>query len=544
LRKCISAFALTIGLLAGWTPARGGQDELRGHKIKHVLLISIDGLHALDVANYVAAHPNSAMATLSNHGVTFSNARTPANSDSFPGLLALVTGGSPISHGLFYDVSYDRTIFDPKNTTCSGGAGNTMVFDESTDKYTPAIVSLNVLDPTTLPNHVDANGKCVRLFPHNAIRSNTIFEVVRASGGVTAWADKHPAYDLVNGPSGHGVQDLFTPEITNNNGFDATVSVVCTVANDQLKVNAILNEIHGRHHNGAPGLGFPEVFGMNFQAVSVGQKLSKDNSDGSCTTDTQFTGQPGGYVDGAGTPTAVLAYGLQKTDDALASFIAALKAQGIYDSTLIIVSAKHGQSPINPAKVNKPGHFADLVAALPDAGSSPAAAVIASAAACSSGPCGFVMDDDIALIWLPDQSKTAEVAAYLNANANPLFIDEVLAGEELKARFNNPLFDSRTPDIIVQPVYGTIYTSSTKKNAEHGGMSFGDTNVGLIVSNPSLGTRTVKTPVVTSQVAVTLLEALGIDGSQLDAVRKEQTTVLPFIFSDGDKDDENSRNKN
>ena len=544
MRKCISAFALTIGLLAGTTPARGGQDELRSHKIKHVLLISIDGLHALDVANYVAAHPNSAMATLSNHGVTFSNARTPANSDSFPGLLALVTGGSPISHGLFYDVSYDRTIFDPKNTTCSGGAGNIMVFDESTDKYTPAVVSLNVLDPTTLPNHVDANGKCVRLFPHNAIRSNTIFEVVRASGGVTAWADKHPAYDLVNGPSGHGVQDLFTPEITNNNGFDATVSVVCTVANDQLKVNAILNEIHGRHHNGTPGLGVPEVFGMNFQAVSVGQKLSKDNSDGSCTTDRQFTGQPGGYVDGAGTPTAVLAYALQKTDDALASFIAALKAQGIYDSTLIIVSAKHGQSPINPAKVNKPGHFADLVAALPDAGSSPAAAVIASAAACSSGPCGFVMDDDIALIWLPDQSKTAEVAAYLNANANPLFIDEVLAGEELTARFNNPLFDSRTPDIIVQPVYGTIYTSSTKKNAEHGGMSFGDTNVGLIVSNPSLGTRTVKTPVVTSQVAVTLLEALGVDGSQLDAVRKEQTTVLPFIFSDGDKDDESSRNKN
>jgi hypothetical protein len=541
LRKCILAFALSIGSLGGTTPAHAGRDELRGHKIKHVLLISVDGLHALDVANYVAAHPNSALASLSNHGVTFSNARTPANSDSFPGLLALVTGGSPISHGLFYDVSYDRTIFDPKNTTCSGGAGNTMVFDESTDKYTPAIVSLNVLDPTTLPNHIDANGKCVRLFPHNAMRSNTIFEVVRASGGVTAWADKHPAYDLVNGPSGQGVQDLFTPEITNNNGFDATVSVVCTVANDQLKVNAILNEIHGRHHDGTPGLGVPEVFGMNFQAVSVGQKLSNDNSDGSCTADTQFTGQPGGYVDGAGTPTAVLAYGLQKTDDALANFIAALKAQGIYDSTLIIISAKHGQSPINPVKVNKPGHFADLVAALPDAGSSPAAAVIASAAACSSGACGFVMDDDIALIWLPDQSKTSEVAAYLNANANALFIDEVLAGEELKARFNSPLFDSRTPDIIVQPVYGTIYTTSTKKNAEHGGMSFGDTNVGLIVSNPSLGTRTVKTPVVTSQVAVTLLEALGIDGSQLDAVRKEQTPVLPFIFSDGDKDDQNAR---
>jgi hypothetical protein len=539
LRKSIATIALGLALLGRTIPARAGDEELRGHKIKHVLLISVDGLHSLDVENYVAAHPDSALAELSNHGVTFSNARTPALSDSFPGLLALVTGGSPVSHGLFYDVSYDRTIFDPTNTSCSGQAGNPMIFDESTDKYTSGNVSLNVLDPATLPNHIDANGKCVRLFPHNAIRSNTIFEVVRASGGHTAWADKHPAYDLVNGPSGKGVQDLYTPEITNVNGLDNTVSVVCTAANDQLKVAAILNEIHGLSHDGTPGPGVPAVFGMNFQAVSVGQKLAKDNGDGSCAADTLFTGQAGGYTDGAGTPTAVLAYGLKKTDDALGSFIKALKAHGIYDSTLIIVSAKHGQSPINPVKVNKPGHFADLVAALPDASSNPAAAVLAAAAACSSGSCGFVQDDDIALIWLPDQSKTAEVAAYLNTNANALFIEEVLAGAELKARFNNPLTDSRTPDIIVQPVYGTIYTTSTKKIAEHGGFSFGDTNVGLIVSNPSLDARKVKTPVVTSQVAVTILEALGIDSNQLDAVRKEQTGVLPFIFTDGEKDDKN-----
>src|SRR5450432_2494166 len=242
LRKNITAFALSIGLLGGTIPVRAGDDELRVHKVKHVLLVSVDGLHALDVANYIAAHPNSAMARLSSHGVTFTNARTPANSDSFPGLLALVTGGSPISHGLFYDVSYDRTIFAPADTTCSGGAGNMMVFDESIDKYNAATVSLNVIDPAAVPNYINAEGKCTRLFPHNAIRSNTIFEVVRSNGGHTAWADKHPAYDLVNGPSGKGVQDLYTPELTNNNGFDNTVSVVCTVANDKLKVKAVLNE--------------------------------------------------------------------------------------------------------------------------------------------------------------------------------------------------------------------------------------------------------------------------------------------------------------
>ena len=542
MKQRLLAIALSIGLI-GTTfsaPARANDGLGDGHKIKHVLLISVDGLHALDVANYVAAHQDSALAVLSSQGITYSNARTPANSDSFPGLLALVTGGSPISHGLFYDVSYNRGIFDPTNTTCSGQPGNMQVFDESVDKYAgnpAARISLDVIDPAALPRHINEQGKCVVLYPHDAIKSNTIFEVVKAAGGHTAWADKHPAYDLMNGPSGKGVDDLYTPEITNVDGLDNTASVVCTVNNDYLKVQGILNEIKGLKHDGTtPGLGVPAVFGMNFQAVSVGQKLAKDNKDGSCVADTTFTGQPGGYKDGAGTPTAVLAYALQKTDEALGSMIKALKNQGIYDSTLFIVSAKHGQSPINPAKVNKPGHFADLVAALPDANTNPAAIAIADANACGTGPCGFVQDDDIALIWLKDQSKTDAVAAYLNANAGTLFIDEVMAGNEIKLKFNDPLTDNATPDILVQPIYGTTFTGSSKKNGEHGGFSFGDTNVGLIVSNPVLHARTVKTPVATSQVAPSILKALGLDPAELQAVRKEGTTVLPFLFSgDGDR---------
>ncbi len=522
-RRLLPTLAVAIVLFAGVAQAASNSN------IKHVLLISVDGLHALDVANYVQSHPGSALAELSRHGVIYSNARTPANSDSFPGLMALVTGGSPLTSGLFYDVSYSRDIFDPTNTTCSGGAGNTMVFDESIDVYNAQNVSLNVIDPTKLPRRLE-HGACIPLWPHQAIRTNTIFEVVKAAGGHTAWADKHPAYDWVNGPSGKGVDDLYTPEITNAPGLDATVSVVCTVENDYKKVQAIINEIHGLNHDGTPGPGVPAVFGMNFQAVSVGEKLAKDNSDGSCADDTgTLNGQPGGYLDGAGTPSAVLEYGLDKTDQALHSMVQALESQGIYDSTLFIVSAKHGQSPINPVKVNKPGHFADLVAALPDGGTNPAALVIASAAACSTGPCGFVQDDDIALLWLPDQSQVPPVAAYLNANASALFIDEVLAGNEIKLKFNDPNHDSRTPDILVQPIYGTIYTGSTKKNAEHGGFSFGDTNVGLIVSNPSLKAEVLKTPVATSQVAVTILQALGLDPNALKAVQVEKTVELPGL---------------
>ena len=79
---------IALGLLVG--TALGGAalaDDFgsQGNAFQHVLLISVDGLHALDLARYVEMHPGSAMAELSAHGVTFTNARTPANSDSFPG---------------------------------------------------------------------------------------------------------------------------------------------------------------------------------------------------------------------------------------------------------------------------------------------------------------------------------------------------------------------------------------------------------------------------------------------------------------------------
>src|SRR5258708_7428481 len=460
----------------------------------------------------------------------YTDANTPQLSDSFPGILALVTGGSPVTTGLFYDVSYDRTIFDPTNTTCHGCSGNMMVFDESIDKYNSQNVSLNVIDPTKLPRHIDEHGNCAALWPHSALRTTTIFEVVKGKGGHTAWEDKHPAYDLVNGPSGVGVDDLYTPEITNVNGLDNTHSVVCTVQNDQLKVTGIINEIHGLTHDGKTGPGVPEVFGMNFQGVSVGQKLVTDNYDQSCVSDTgSLNGQPGGYLDGSGTPSAVLQYALDQTDAALLSMIQALKDQNLYESTLFIVSSKHGQSPINPVKTNKPGHFADLVAALPDGGTNPAAKAIVSANACASGPCGFVTDDDIGLVWLADQTLDQAARDYVNINALPLFVDEVLGGDELTLRFNDPLKDSRTPDLIIRPNYGTIYTTSTAKNAEHGGFNYSDTNVGLIVSLPSLAARTIQSPVASSQVAPTILEYLSLDPNSLHSVQIEQTPGLPGL---------------
>jgi hypothetical protein len=69
-------------------PAHGAPLGSVARAAKHVLLISVDGLHAIDLVRWVEAQPASVLAQLSGRGYTFSRARTPEPSDSFPGLIA------------------------------------------------------------------------------------------------------------------------------------------------------------------------------------------------------------------------------------------------------------------------------------------------------------------------------------------------------------------------------------------------------------------------------------------------------------------------
>jgi len=99
--------------------------------IDHVLLLSIDGLHAQDLARYITLHPHSALAHLTHVGLTYTQASTSKPSDSFPGLLAMVTGGSPRSTGVFYDDSYDRNLSAPGSNCAT--KGTEVVYDETID---------------------------------------------------------------------------------------------------------------------------------------------------------------------------------------------------------------------------------------------------------------------------------------------------------------------------------------------------------------------------------------------------------------------------
>lgn len=98
-----------------------------------------------------------------------------------------------------------------------------------------------------------------------------------------------------------------------------------------------------------------------------------------------------------------------------------------------------------------------------------------------------------------------------------------------------PSGDPRTPDIIVTPNIGVTYSGSGKKQAEHGGFAHDDTNVMMLVSNPSMSPATVTSPVETYQIAPTILAALGLDPGKLIAVQQEGTQVLPGLGLDSGK---------
>ncbi len=191
--------------------------------------------------------------------------------------------------------------------------------------------------------------------------------------------------------------------------------------------------------------------------------------------------------------------------------MAELKKERLYDSTLIIISAKHGQSAIDVHKRRAIG------------GGQPAATIGAAEA--------FDISDDGSLIWLTDPSLAPSVVDLLSTPSaqQTLGIQEIFAGPSLRNKFNDPGGDPRTPDIILKVNTGVIFTGGSKLS-EHGGFNEDDVHTALLVSLPDLKQMTVKSAVSNQQVAPTVIKALGLDPSELQAVREEQIHVLPFLF--------------
>src|SRR5207253_5549168 len=137
-------------------------------------------------------------------------------------------------------------------------------------------------------------------------------------------------------------------------------------------------------------------------------------------------------------------------------------------------------------------------------------------------------DGSIAMLWLKDHTRTAEVVKAIRNQQTEAGIQQILSGESLKLMFADPAIDSRMPDIVILPNPGVIYVEPDDGFIEeHGGFTDEDTHVALLVSLPGLVPREIKSPVRTTQIAPTILEQLGMNPDSLEAVVKEMTASLP-----------------
>jgi hypothetical protein len=572
-----SALICGLGLVAGsMMPVAAqnsqGQDNQGGNSqgengpilfpsaVKHVLLISVDGLHQSDLAWFVQTHPQSTLAQLASQGVDYSDASTPFPSDSFPGMVGLATGGNPSSTGIYYDDTWNHALLPAGTTDCAGvapgvevtyfealdlnlgalDAGQGLVPAAGSDPWADILMMtgnpLNVINPAQLP--VDP-GTCSPVYPNQYLKVNTIFEVAHQHGLRTAWSDKHPAYQILSGPSGKGIDDFFTPEInssanpnapTDPSQPDWTTDNLATQQYDNYKVQAVLNWINGHRHDGTGNPGTPAIFGMNFQTVSTGQKLPTSKTEGDLTGTAA-----GGYLADGATPGPVLSNALNFVDQSLGSMVSALDNRGLLKQTAIIVSAKHGQSPMNLAALNriKDGTIIDALNAAwnkDHQGGDPNATPLVA----------FGVDDDGMLLWLNDRSSTAtdyarqflmnyadSTASVDNKPVTSAGLTQIYTRAAAARLIGVPQSDPRVPDVIGIAQYGVVYTGHKAKIAEHGGDHLEDRNVPILIAWPgAFGGTAVTRPVETTQVAPTILKLLGLNPRELQAVGIEGTQPL------------------
>jgi hypothetical protein len=449
------------------------------HPADRVLIVNIDGMGAVDLANWVKSHSESALASLSRRGVTYTNAHVPWP-DSAAGMLAFATGGSPISTGIFSSHGFDRAL-SPGGPGCAA---------------TGAELNLD-LSPPILPR--DPKHDCAELTSHALTKVNSIFDMVHVGGGRTAWAGDNAAYaDLLRGPSGKALDDVFVPTPSPN----LKSLIESAKFADEARVAALLGWINGKVEGKAEVV--PRLFGISLMGLDAAQRSTALLLQ----SQTDHTGQTGNAVD------SVVQQAFEQIDKQLGRIIAELKKTGLDGSTWIVVTAAHGL-----ASSDTTPHLIDP------------SRIQAVAQKAAQRDLALVTADTVGLVWLKRPSALAAVLQAYRVQMTELGIGEIYSGEKLRLIMNSADEDSRMPDLILQPQAGVIWMRKGDDRPQmHGGFSDQQNHVALLVSGRQLTGRVDKTPVPTTQIAPLILRILGMEKMDLRALHQEHTPALPGIF--------------
>ena len=425
---CFSALTLSFGAgcdapltpttaaqpLAVTEPAHGRH---HGHEldVRHVLLLSIDGMHEVDLdALHRAPTRSSTLAALARHGVQYTNAwvnrldgSATNPSDSFPGLLALTTGGSSRdARRLVRRLLCARSLrpalraararaAPPSPTTRASSRQLSHLWGNASDDTPTHDVDggarrASIRRSCRMAKH---RGACTPVYPHQYIRVNTIFEVAKAAGLHTAWSDKHLAYELVNGPSGERRRRLLRARDQLGSVEEPDpVGAGGRRLHRQVDVDRDLRRLQGagdpqpdrRAAGATPGCPAP--------ADTAGPRAGhagdlRHELPGAQRRAEGLVGERR-LLDAAGTPGPEVADALAHTDASIGKMVAALEARDLLRSTL-----------------DHRDRQARAVADRQDGSSSASMATRWRRSIDGAAPVAGHIEDDVALYWLHDARR-------------------------------------------------------------------------------------------------------------------------------------------
>ena len=350
-----------------------------------VLFISFDGMHQNDFVRFVQLYPNSTFATLLDTAIAYSQAKASSPSDSFPATTAIFTGAQPRLSGIWWDDVWDRSLY-PGTSNCEGSPGAECDWSANDDLNGTALDGGRSFNISVFPKRKTTWGTCETVYPHDFIRVNTIFEIARQNGLVTALAEKHPSYEFLNGNTGFGIVEGYYPEVSSVPRNLTSLSL--TQAYDDLHWSAVSNWTMGNFVNGTkmPN-GGPALYASNFQSLTYAQSFHR-------------------YADSAGAFEGNISAAIQRYDSRLGQLITTMKDAGTLNSTLLIIGSKQGQGPVDPNILRYINYTTMIQAA--------------------GVPVSLFTADDGGVMWLKNSSDAPLAKANLIAQKNTTGVDFIL----------------------------------------------------------------------------------------------------------------------
>ena len=163
---------------------------------QHVLIVSIDSLHAADVTDPQLKPFLTNIRALERIGVSYANDSTTSPSDSFPATMSYVTGANPATTGVYYDDTYSRAVRPGLQcrhipTRHSGQLGQ-----QHRHQHKSAQRRRQLRRQQHRRQHVAAEQPGAAVYPSQFLKVNTIFDVAHDAGLYTALIEKHPSYEI------------------------------------------------------------------------------------------------------------------------------------------------------------------------------------------------------------------------------------------------------------------------------------------------------------------------------------------------------------